>query len=104
MAGGIVFQGAETNRKSEDVTGDQRQCGQDTDLDSVDRHAGPEVLADEVHLWLVAFQSGGATAPATVYLPRSVGMAEPSARGATSSPPTRPPLPDAGHVEAERLP
>jgi hypothetical protein len=66
------------------VSGHQRQCGQDADLDSADRHADSEVPADEVQLWLVAFQSGGPAAPATIHLQGLVGVAEQSAGGAAS--------------------
>ena len=79
-----VFQGAEANREGEVVPGHQRQCGQDADLDGADRHADPEVPADEIQLRLVAFQSGGTAAPATVHFQRLVGMAQRSARGAAS--------------------
>ena len=76
-----VFQGAETNRQGEVVPGRQRQCGQNADLDSFDRHADLEVPADEVQLWRVAFQSGRARAPATVHLQGLVGVAQQSAGG-----------------------
>jgi hypothetical protein len=54
----------------------------EADLDGIDRHVDSEVPADEGHLWLVALQSGGAAAPATVYFPRLVGLAKRSAGGA----------------------
>src|SRR5580700_3389253 len=73
-----VFQGAEAKRKSEVVPGHQRQRGQDADLDSFDRHADLEVPANEIQLRLVAFQSGRAAAPATVYFQGLVGVAQPS--------------------------
>jgi len=76
---GTFLQGAEANRQSKVVPGHQRQCGQDADLDRFDRHAHFEVPADEVQLWLVALQSCGSAAPATVYLQGLVGVAQPSA-------------------------
>jgi hypothetical protein len=45
------------------------QCGQDTDMDGVDRHADLEVPADKVQLRMVVVQSGGAVTAATVYFP-----------------------------------
>ena len=58
--------------------------GQDADLDGADRHADLEIPADEVQLWMVALQSCGSAAPATVHLPGLVGMAQQSA-GRTAS-------------------
>src|ERR1019366_1762597 len=80
----VVFQGPETDSESEVVPGHQRQCGQDADLDCFDRHADLEVPADEVQLWLVALQSCGSAAPATVHIQRFVGVAQQSA-GRTAS-------------------
>src|ERR1019366_3849697 len=89
----VVFQGPETDSESEVVPGHQRQCGQDPDLDGADRHADPEVPADEVQLWLVAPQSGTAAAPATVHLQGLVGGANQPAGG-----------PPAARQLAEQLP
>src|SRR5664280_248792 len=79
-----LLQGAKANRKSEVVSGHQRQCGQDANLDGADRHADLEVPADEVQLWLVAVQSCGSAAPATVHLQGLVGVAQQSAGGTAS--------------------
>jgi hypothetical protein len=68
QAGGVVLQGAEIDSEGEVVPGHQRQCGQDADMDGIDRHADPEVSADEIQLRLVAFQSGGTSASATVHI------------------------------------
>jgi len=45
-------------------------------MDGVNRHADPEVPADEIQLRLVAFQSGRSAAPTAVHLQRLVGMAQ----------------------------
>ena len=79
-----VFQGTETNSKSEVVPGHQRQCSQDADMDGINRHADPEVPANEIQLRLVAFQSGRSAAPTAVHLQRLVGMAQHSS-GRTAS-------------------
>ena len=47
-------------------------------MDSFDRHADLEVPADEVQLWMVALQSGGPRAPATVHLQGLVDVAQQS--------------------------
>ena len=70
-----VLQGAETDAEDQDVCGDQRQRGPDPGVDGADRHTGAEVPAVEIDVFLVVVESGGATAPATVLLPRSVCMA-----------------------------
>ena len=69
LAGGVVFQGAETELEDQDVCGDQRQRGQDPGVDGVDRHLGAEVPAIEIDVQLVAIESGRAAAPAIVLLP-----------------------------------
>jgi hypothetical protein len=53
------------------------------DLDGFDRHAGLEVPAYKVQLWLVAVQSCGFAAPATVPLQGFVGVVQQSAGGTT---------------------
>jgi hypothetical protein len=53
--------------EDEDLPRRQRQRGQDVDPDGLDHSADPEAPADEVHLWLVAFQLGGFAEPANVY-------------------------------------
>ena len=95
-----VFQGAETNRQSEVVPGHQRQCRQDADLDRFDRHAHFEVPADEVQLWLVAFQSGGPAAPATVHLQGLVDVAQQSDGGTSRRKATGRAVTHAAHVVA----
>jgi hypothetical protein len=79
-----LFQGTETNSKSEVVPGHQRQCSQDADMDGINRHADPEVPANEIQLRLVAFQSGRSATPTAVHLQRLVGMAQHSS-GRTAS-------------------
>src|SRR5450759_1194315 len=96
-----IFQSPQTKFEGEDFPGHQRQCRQDADLDSVDRHADFEVPADEVQLRLVAFQSGGAAAAATVYFPGFVGLAEQSDGGAAGGAPTRRAVADAADVVGE---
>ena len=81
LAGRVILQGAEAKPEGEVVPGYQRQCGQNPDLDGADRHADLEVPADEVQFRLVAFQSGRAAAPATVYLQGLMGMAQQSDGG-----------------------
>src|ERR1017187_4844795 len=79
-----VFQGTETNSQSEVIPGHQRQCSQDADMDGTNRHADPEVSANEIQLRLVAFQSGRSAATTAVHLQRLVGMAQHSS-GRTAS-------------------
>ena len=50
----------------------QRQRGEDADLDGADRYVDLEICTSEVQLQLVAIQSGGRVAPATVCLPGPV--------------------------------
>jgi hypothetical protein len=45
-------------------------------MDGVNRHADPEVPADEIQLRLVAFQSRRSAASTAVHLQRLVGMAQ----------------------------
>ena len=70
----VVFSCPETVAASKDFCGNLGPSAEDATLDGADRHAAGEILAVEVNLWLVAFQSGGAAASATVCLPRSVGL------------------------------
>ena len=77
-----------------------RQCRQDTDLDCVDRNADLEVLADEVHLWLVTFQSVISAAHTVVYLPRLVGLVKQSDGRAAGSAPTQRAVGDAAGLVA----
>ena len=70
----VVFSCPETVAASKNPCGNFGPSAEDATLDGADRHAAGEILAVEVNLWLVAFQSGGAAAPTTVCLPRSVGV------------------------------
>ena len=94
----LFFKALKQTGKVKTFLGTSNQCGQDADLDGADRDVDLEVFADEGHLWLVAFQSGGSIAPATVYLPRFVGLAEYTDGRAASSTPTRRAVADAGDV------
>ena len=53
-------------------------------MDGINRHADPEVPANEIQLRLVAFQSGRSAAATAVHLQRLVGMAQHSS-GRTAS-------------------
>ena len=53
-------------------------------MDGINRHADPEVPANEIQLRLVAFQSGRSAASTAVHLQRLVGMAQHSS-GRTAS-------------------
>jgi len=55
-----------------------------TQVCGVYSHADLEVPADEVQFWLVALQSCGTAAPATVHLQGPVGVAEQPAGGTAS--------------------
>ena len=80
----LFFKALKQNLK-EDLRGDQRQCGEDAGLDSADRNAGAQVSAVEIEVLLVAVESGGAAAAATVLLPRSVHMAGRSVSGSSGA-------------------
>jgi hypothetical protein len=55
----------------------------DEGMDGINRHADPEIPADEIHLRLVAFQSGRYAAPTVVHIQRPVDLAQrPSGRTA----------------------
>ena len=79
-----VLQGSETGLEDQDLRGHHRECRTDSDLDGVDRHADPEIPANEIQLRLVAIQSGRYAAPTVVHLQRLVGMAQHSS-GRTAS-------------------
>jgi Transposase DDE domain len=80
----LFFKALEQTAKVKSFLGTSAKWGQDADLDGADRHADLEIPADEIQLRLVAFQSGGTAAPATVHFQRLVGMTEQSAGGAAS--------------------
>ena len=101
LANRTVFQSTETNRKSEVVPGHQRQCSQDTDMDGINRHADPEIPADEIQLRLVALQSGRSAAPTAVHLQRLVGMAQRSSGRTASRKATLRTITDAPDVVAQ---
>ena len=96
-----VFQGTETNSQSEVVPGHQRQCSQDADMDGINRHADPEISANEIQLRLVAFQSGRSAAPTAVHLQRLVGMAQHSSGRTASRKETLRTVTDAADVVAK---
>ena len=79
-----LLQGAEAVTEDQNLRGHQRECGTDANLDGADRHADLEIPPDEVQLWLVAVQSCGSAAPATVHLQGLVGVAQQSAGGTAS--------------------
>ena len=54
VAGRAVLQSAEAKPEDQDVPWDQRQCGDNPDLDRSDRDAATQVPAATLHLWLVA--------------------------------------------------
>ena len=54
VAGRAVLQSAEAKPEDQDVPWDQRQCGENPDLDRSDRDAATQVPAATLHLWLVA--------------------------------------------------
>jgi hypothetical protein len=91
-------QGSEANRKGEFVPRHQRQRSQDADMDGVNRHADPEVSADEIQLRLVAFQSGRSAASTAVHLQRLVGLAQHSSGRAASRKATLRTVTDAAEV------
>jgi hypothetical protein len=68
----IVLQGAEADVEDQDVCGDQRQCGQDADVDGSNRDAGAEVPPIEIEVRVVVVDPGRSAAAATVLLSRSV--------------------------------
>ena len=70
-------------------------------MDGINRHADPEVPANEIQLRLVAFQSGRSAAPTAVHLQRLVGMAQYSSGRAASRKATLRTVTDAADVVAQ---
>ena len=75
MADRAVFQSLEAESARQDVRRDLRQRVADSNLDGADCAAGPEVLAAEGPLRLVALESRRAAPHEPVGVPRSVDVA-----------------------------
>jgi hypothetical protein len=69
LANRVIFSGLETVIACENVCGDFRQCLENAALDGADRHAGGEIPATAIDVWLVPFESGSAPAAAIACLP-----------------------------------
>ena len=68
------FKALKQSLRVKTFVGTQRQCVEDADLGRPDCHAVDQVSAAEIHLRLVALQSGGIVAPAVVRIPRPVDL------------------------------
>jgi hypothetical protein len=81
----LLFRVVKQVATSKNLCGDFGQCAEDATLDGADPHAAGEILTVEVKLCLLALESDGAAAPATVCLPRSAGMGRQSFRATADS-------------------
>ena len=80
-----LLQSSEAEPQDQDLCGDQPQCRQDSNLDSIDRDADPAVPSTSISIQLVPFESGGLAANESVYPSRSLGLAQSSVPDCPSS-------------------